>query len=217
MTVIRAAITQVEWTGDEESMVARHEALARRAAEAGAQIICFQELFHGPYFGIVQDAKYYEYAQAVPGPLTERFSVLAKDLGVVLILPVYEEEMPGVYYNTAAVIDSDGKYLGKYRKNHIPNVDRFWEKFYFKPGNLGYPIFDTAVGKVGVYICYDRHFPEAGANSASPEPKSSSTFGHQTRFVQPPMGTRTARCSRQQSVLRGRQQPDRYRERRIRR
>ncbi|ABK75274.1 hydrolase [Mycolicibacterium smegmatis] len=160
MTVIRAAITQVEWTGDEESMVARHEALARRAAEAGAQIICFQELFHGPYFGIVQDAKYYEYAQAVPGPLTERFSVLAKDLGVVLILPVYEEEMPGVYYNTAAVIDSDGKYLGKYRKNHIPNVDRFWEKFYFKPGNLGYPIFDTAVGKVGVYICYDRHFPE---------------------------------------------------------
>jgi len=158
--VIRAAITQVEWTGDEESMVARHEALARRAAEAGAQIICFQELFHGPYFGIVQDAKYYEYAQAVPGPLTERFSVLAKDLGVVLILPVYEEEMPGVYYNTAAVIDSDGTYLGKYRKNHIPNVDRFWEKFYFKPGNLGYPIFDTAVGKVGVYICYDRHFPE---------------------------------------------------------
>lgn len=141
-------------------MVARHEALARRAAEAGAQIICFQELFHGPYFGIVQDAKYYEYAQAVPGPLTERFSVLAKDLGVVLILPVYEEEMPGVYYNTAAVIDSDGTYLGKYRKNHIPNVDRFWEKFYFKPGNLGYPIFDTAVGKVGVYICYDRHFPE---------------------------------------------------------
>lgn len=160
MTVIRAAITQVEWTGDEESMVARHEDLARRAAEAGAQIICFQELFHGPYFGIVQDAKYYEYAQAVPGPLTDRFSALAKELGVVMILPVYEEEMPGVYYNTAAVIDSDGTYLGKYRKNHIPNVDRFWEKFYFKPGNLGYPIFDTAVGKVGVYICYDRHFPE---------------------------------------------------------
>lgn len=160
MTVIRAAITQVEWTGDEESMVARHEDLARRAAEAGAQIVCFQELFHGPYFGIVQDAKYYEYAQAVPGPLTDRFSALAKELGVVMILPVYEEEMPGVYYNTAAVVDSDGTYLGKYRKNHIPNVDRFWEKFYFKPGNLGYPIFDTAVGKVGVYICYDRHFPE---------------------------------------------------------
>ncbi|MCW1821076.1 acyltransferase [Mycolicibacterium conceptionense] len=160
MTTIKAALTQVAWTGDEESMVAKHEDLTRRAAAAGAQIVCFQELFHGPYFGIVQDPKYYEYAQAVPGPLTERFSALAKELGVVLVLPVYEEEMPGVYYNTAAVIDADGSYLGKYRKNHIPHVDRFWEKFYFKPGNLGYPVFDTAVGRVGVYICYDRHFPE---------------------------------------------------------
>lgn len=160
MTTIKAALTQVAWTGDEESMVAKHEDLTRQAAAAGAQIVCFQELFHGPYFGIVQDRKYYEYAQAVPGPLTDRFSALAKELGVVLVLPVYEEEMPGVYYNTAAVIDADGSYLGKYRKNHIPHVDRFWEKFYFKPGNLGYPVFDTAVGRVGVYICYDRHFPE---------------------------------------------------------
>ncbi|QZH59551.1 acyltransferase [Mycolicibacterium farcinogenes] len=160
MTTIKAALTQVAWTGDEESMVAKHEDLTRQAAAAGAQIVCFQELFHGPYFGIVQDPKYYEYAQAVPGPLTEHFSALAKELGVVLVLPVYEEEMPGVYYNTAAVIDADGSYLGKYRKNHIPHVDRFWEKFYFKPGNLGYPVFDTAVGRVGVYICYDRHFPE---------------------------------------------------------
>ncbi|WP_166904915.1 nitrilase-related carbon-nitrogen hydrolase [Mycobacterium sp. DL440] len=160
MTTIKAAITQVAWTGDEESMVTKHEDLTRQAATAGAQIVCFQELFHGPYFGITQDPRYYEYAQAVPGPLTDRFSALAKELGVVLVLPVYEEEMPGVYYNTAAVIDADGSYLGKYRKNHIPHVDRFWEKFYFKPGNLGYPVFDTAVGKVGVYICYDRHFPE---------------------------------------------------------
>jgi beta-ureidopropionase len=160
MTVIRAAITQVAWTGDEESMVVKHEELTRRAAADGAQVIAFQELFHGPYFGIVTDPRYYEYAQSVPGPLTERFSALAAELGVVLILPVYEEDMPGVYYNTAAVIDADGRYLGKYRKNHIPNVDRFWEKFYFKPGNLGYPVFDTAVGRVGVYICYDRHFPE---------------------------------------------------------
>lgn len=160
MTTIKAAITQVAWTGDEESMVAKHEELTRRAAADGAQIICFQELFHGPYFGIVQDQKYYEYAQAVPGPLTERFTALAKELGVVLILPIYEEELPGLYYNTAAVIDSDGSYLGKYRKNHIPNLDRFWEKFYFRPGNLGYPVFDTAVGRIGVYICYDRHFPE---------------------------------------------------------
>ncbi|NMD58371.1 MULTISPECIES: nitrilase-related carbon-nitrogen hydrolase [Tsukamurella] len=160
MTVIRAAITQATWTGDEASMVDKHEALARQAAADGAQIVCFQELFHGPYFGIVEDAKYYEYAQQVPGPLTERFGALARELGVVIVLPVYEEEMPGLYYNTAAVLDADGTYLGKYRKHHIPNLDRFWEKFYFRPGNLGYPVFDTAVGKVGVYICYDRHFPE---------------------------------------------------------
>ena len=161
MTIIRTALTQTTWTGDEESMVAKHEGFVRRAAAGGAQVICFQELFHGPYFGIVQDAKYYDYAQQVPGPLTERFSKLAAEHHLVIILPVYEEEQPGVLYNTAAVIDADGTYLGKYRKNHIPHVEKFWEKFYFRPGNLGWPVFDTAVGKVGVSICYDRHFPEA--------------------------------------------------------
>lgn len=160
MTIVRAAITQATWTGDRESMLAKHEDLVRQAAEDGAQIICFQELFHGPYFGIVQDQKYYEYAEAVPGPITERFQKLAAEHNMVMILPLYEEEQPGVLYNTAAVIDADGSYLGKYRKHHIPHVDRFWEKFYFRPGNLGWPVFDTAVGKVGVTICYDRHFPE---------------------------------------------------------
>jgi N-carbamoylputrescine amidase len=85
---------------------------------------------------------------------------VARENGVVLIVPMYEHEQPGVYYNTAAVIDADGTYLGKHRKNHIPQVRGFWEKFYFRPGNLGYPIFDTAVGRIGVYICYERHFPE---------------------------------------------------------
>lgn len=160
MTIIRTALTQTTWTGDEESMVAKHEDLVRKAAADGAQIICFQELFHGPYFGIVQDNKYYDYAQKVPGPLTERFARLAAEFNIVIILPVYEEEQPGILYNTAAVIDADGTYLGKYRKNHIPHVEKFWEKFYFRPGNLGWPVFDTAVGKVGVSICYDRHFPE---------------------------------------------------------
>ncbi len=160
MTTVRAAITQTTWTGDKESMIAKHEQFARDAAADGAQVICFQELFYGPYFGIITDEKYYEYAEAVPGPSTERFGALAKELGLVIVLPVYEEDQPGVYYNTAAVIDADGSYLGKYRKHHIPNLPQFWEKFYFRPGNLGYPVFDTAVGKVGVYICYDRHFPE---------------------------------------------------------
>jgi N-carbamoylputrescine amidase len=109
----------------------------------------------------VQDATYYDYAEVVPeGPTTQRFMALAAELNMVMILPVYEMEQEGVLYNTAAVIDADGTYLGKYRKTHIPQVSGFWEKFYFRPGNLGYPIFDTAVGRIGVYICYDRHFPE---------------------------------------------------------
>jgi N-carbamoylputrescine amidase len=158
--VIRAALVQAAWTGDKESMIKAHEEYARQAAAQGAKVMCFQELFYGPYFCQVQDPAYYSYAESVPGPTVERFGALAAELGMVLVLPVYEQEQPGVLYNTAAVIDADGRYLGKYRKTHIPQVKGFWEKFYFRPGNLGYPVFDTAVGKVGVYICYDRHFPE---------------------------------------------------------
>ncbi|TRW45253.1 nitrilase-related carbon-nitrogen hydrolase [Georgenia yuyongxinii] len=160
MTTVKVALTQTPWTGDRESMTQLHEDFARQAAAQGAQIICFQELFYGPYFGITQDTKYYDFAEGVEGPTTRRFAALAKELGMVIVLPVYEEEQPGILYNTAAVIDADGTYLGKYRKHHIPNLPKFWEKFYFRPGNLGYPVFDTAVGRIGVNICYDRHFPE---------------------------------------------------------
>ena len=170
MTVVRAAITQVAWTGDKESMIDRHEELARQAAADGAQVICFQELFYGPYFGIIPDQKYYSYVESIPGPTVERFQALAKELGMVIVLPIYEVANEGEYYNTAAVIDADGTLLGRYRKHHIPNLPQFWEKFYFRPGNGGYPVFDTAVGRVGVYICYDRHFPEGwrelGLNNA---------------------------------------------------
>jgi N-carbamoylputrescine amidase len=158
--VIRAALVQTTWTGDKESMIKAHEQYARDAAAQGAKVICFQELFYGPYFCQVQDAAYYDYAESIPGPTTERFQALAAELGLVMILPMYEKEQEGVLYNTAAVLDADGSFLGKYRKHHIPQVNGFWEKFYFRPGNLGYPVFDTAIGKVGVYICYDRHFPE---------------------------------------------------------
>jgi beta-ureidopropionase len=170
MSVVRAAITQVAWTGDKESMIVRHEELARTAAADGAQIIGFQELFYGPYFGIIQDQKYYAYVETIPGPTVERFQALAAELNLVIVLPIYEVENEGEYYNTAAVIDADGTLLGKYRKHHLPNLPQFWEKFYFRPGNLGYPVFQTAVGRVGVYICYDRHFPEGwrelGLNNA---------------------------------------------------
>ncbi|KQY37577.1 acyltransferase [Nocardia sp. Root136] len=160
MGIVRAALVQTSWTGDKESMVKVHEDYARAAAAQGAQVICFQELFYGPYFCQLQDAKFYEYAESVPGPTTDRIAALAAELNLVIVAPVYEREMDGLLYNTAVVIDADGSYLGKYRKHHIPQVTGFWEKFYFRPGNLGWPVFDTAVGKVGVYICYDRHFPE---------------------------------------------------------
>jgi beta-ureidopropionase len=159
--IVRAALLQTNWTGDKESMIQEHERQAREAAKQGARVICFQELFYGPYFCQVQDAAFYEYAEAIPdGPTTKRFQSLAKELGMVMVLPMYEQEQPGVLYNTAALIDADGTYLGKYRKTHIPQTQGFWEKFYFRPGNLGFPVWDTAVGKVGIYICYDRHFPE---------------------------------------------------------
>ncbi len=159
--IVRAAIVQTEWTGDKESMIERNEAYARTAAEQGAKVMCFQELFYGPYFCQVQENEHFDYAEAIPGgPTTTRMQALARETGMVLVVPIFEKEDDGVFYNTAAVIDADGSYLGKYRKQHIPHVKGFWEKFYFRPGNGGYPVFDTAVGRIGVYICYDRHFPE---------------------------------------------------------
>jgi beta-ureidopropionase len=158
---VRGALVQACWTGDKDSMIEKHINYARQAAQQGAQVMCFQELFYGPYFCQVQDRKYYTYTEPIPdGPTTRIMQDLARDTKMVLVVPMYEEDGPGIYYNTAAVIDADGTYLGKYRKTHIPHLPGFWEKYYFKPGNLGYPVFNTAVGKVGVYICYDRHFPE---------------------------------------------------------
>jgi N-carbamoylputrescine amidase len=132
------------------------------AAGQGVQVLCMQEVFTTPYFCAEQQTRWYEAVEPIPdGPTTQLMREVAKKHGMVIIAPIYEEEFAGVYYNTAAVIDADGRYLGKYRKNHIPHVaPGFWEKFYFKPGNLGYPTFETAFARIGVYICYDRHFPE---------------------------------------------------------
>jgi len=159
--IVRAALVQATWTGDKKTMIDKHIAYIEQAAQTGVQVMCLQELFYGPYFCQVQDPKHYAWAERIPeGPTTKLMQELARQHSVVLVVPIFEEEQPGVYYNTAAVIDSDGAFLGKYRKTHLPQLTGFWEKFYFRPGNLGYPVFDTAVGKVGVYICYDRHFPE---------------------------------------------------------
>ncbi|MBO8177735.1 MAG: acyltransferase [Bacillus sp. (in: Bacteria)] len=150
-----------------KAAIEKHVKLVEDAKKKGAQIICLQEIFYGPYFCAEQNPKWYDSAEEIPdGPTTKLFQELARDLGVVLVVPMYEREGIATYYNTAAVIDADGTYLGKYRKQHIPHVGvgnegcGFWEKYYFKPGNLGYPVFDTEYAKVGVYICYDRHFPE---------------------------------------------------------
>ncbi len=159
--VVRAAVVQTEWTGDKESMIEKSVKYARDAAAQGARVMCFQELFSSPYFCQVQDDEHFGYAEPIPdGPTTKLMQDLAKETGMVLVVPIFEEEDAGFFYNTAAVIDADGSYLGKYRKTHIPHVKGFFEKYYFRPGNLGYPIFDTAVGRIGVYVCYDRHFPE---------------------------------------------------------
>src|ERR1044071_2766734 len=145
-----------------KAMVEKHLPLIRQAAERGAKVCCLQEIFNGPYFCAEQNTRWYETAEPIPdGPTIKLMQEQAKKLGMVMIVPVYELEMAGVYYNTAAVIDETGQYLGKYRKHHIPQVNPgFWEKFYFKPGTGGYPVFPTRFGKIGVYICYDRHFPE---------------------------------------------------------
>ena len=159
--IIRSALVQTAWTGDKDSMVDKNVEYAKQAAEDGARIMCFQELFNAPYFCQVEENEHLGTAEAVPdGPTMQRMFALAKETEMVIVVPIYEKEDDGFLYNTAAVIDADGTYLGKYRKTHIPHVQGFYEKFYFRPGNMGYPIFDTAVGRIGVYICYDRHFPE---------------------------------------------------------
>jgi beta-ureidopropionase len=145
-----------------EANLAKHMPLIDKAGSEGVQILCMQEIFTGPYFCAEQTTRWYDSTEPIPdGPTTKLMQEAARRNNMVIVVPIYEEDSPGVYYNTAAVIDADGTYLGKYRKNHIPHcAPGFWEKFYFKPGNLGYPVFKSKYADVGVYICYDRHFPE---------------------------------------------------------
>jgi beta-ureidopropionase len=159
--IVRSALVQAAWTGDYESMLDTNIRYAKQAADDGAKVLCFQEIFTGPYFCNVQDPSFYDLAEPIPdGPTVTAMMQVAKETSMVMVVPIYERVDEGTFYNTAAVIDADGSLLGIYRKTHIPQVEGFWEKFYFRPGNLGYPVFDTAVGRIGVYICYDRHFPE---------------------------------------------------------
>jgi N-carbamoylputrescine amidase len=169
MAKVKAGLIQIGLKGDtgqspdriREQMIEAHLPLIAEAAKRGVQVLCFQEVFQQPYFCPSQDVKWYRAAEKVPdGPTVKLMQEIAAKHAMVIVVPIYEEEMTGVYYNCAAVIDADGAYLGKYRKTHIPQVAGFYEKFFFKPGNSGWPVFNTAYCKLGVYICYDRHFPE---------------------------------------------------------
>ncbi len=195
--VIRGGLIQakadipLDGTTDEikQRMLDKHLPLIDEAARRGVQVLCLQELFNGPYFCAEQQARWYDMVERIPdGPTIQTMQELAKKHGMVMIVPIYEEEITGIYYNAAAVIDADGRYLGKYRKHHIPHVaPGFWEKFYFRPGNLGYPVFNTAAGKIGVYICYDRHFPEGarilGLNGAEIVMNPSATVAGLSEYL----------------------------------
>jgi N-carbamoylputrescine amidase len=143
------------------AMFEKHLPFIHEAGQKGVRILGLQEIFNGPYFCPGQDRRWYDAAEPLPGPTIEKLQPIARKYNMAMIVPVYEREQAGVYYNSAGVLDHDGTYLGKYRKNHIPHTSGFWEKYFFKPGNLGYPVFKLSSGvTVGVYICYDRHFPE---------------------------------------------------------
>ena len=183
------ALTEGEGTIDEikEAMIRKHIPYIEAAGKQGVQILCLQEIFTTPYFCPGQDDAWYAAAEPVPGPTVERMAAYAKRYNMVLIVPVFEREQAGLLYNTAAIIDADGSYLGKYRKTHIPHTSGFWEKFFFRPGNLGYPVFDTAYAKVGLYICYDRHFPEGaralGLNGAEIVYNPSATVAGLSQYL----------------------------------
>lgn len=162
---------------DKEATVSGHEADIRKAAEQGANVICLQELFDAPYFCKTTEAERFNLAEPIPGPTVERMMKLAGELGVVIIVPIFEKRGPGVYHNSAAVVDADGSLLGTYRKMHIPEDPLYYEKYYFTPGEIyqhgtdrdgkaGFRTFDTKFGRIGVLICWDQWYPEAARITA---------------------------------------------------
>lgn len=156
----KLSLLQLSATDDKDKNIERAAEMCRKAADEGGQIICLPEAFATTFRVMELDYSFFEVAETIPGPTTDVMSKLAASLGAVIVVPLFERVERGVFYNSAAVIDSSGELLGTYRKQHIPLSTLFYEKLYFKPGNLGYPVFDTEFGKIGVYICHDRHYPE---------------------------------------------------------
>ncbi|WP_158993812.1 carbon-nitrogen hydrolase [Mucilaginibacter sp. L196] len=166
MSKVKVGIVQMTCTADKQQNLQKAIAKVREAARKGAQVVCLQELFATLYFCDEENYDNFKLAEAIPGPSTAELSKVARELNIVIIASLFEKRAAGVYHNTAAVLDADGSYLGKYRKMHIPDDPGFYEKFYFTPGDLGYKVFNTKFGRVGVLICWDQWFPEAARITA---------------------------------------------------
>ena len=163
---VKVGIAQLKCEKDKQANINRAVQKIRELAQGGAQIICLQELFASLYFCDVEDYDNFALAESIPGPTTELFSSLAQELNVVIVASLFEKRAEGLYHNTAAVIDADGSYLGKYRKMHIPDDPSYYEKFYFTPGDMGYKVFRTKYATIGVLICWDQWYPEAARITA---------------------------------------------------
>ena len=164
--IVRVGLVQSVSTEDTDNNMAVAEGQIRHAARQGAQVVCLQELFRTLYFCDIEDHRHFRLAESVPGPTTTRMQALAAEMNVVIIASLFEARAPGLYHNTVAVIDADGAFLGKYRKNHIPDDPGFCEKFYFTPGDTGYQVFQTRFARIGTLICWDQWYPEAARITA---------------------------------------------------
>jgi N-carbamoylputrescine amidase len=159
--IVTLGLVQMSASDDAEANLAKAEARIREAAKKNAQIVCLQELFRSRYFCQIEDQRCFNLAEAIPGPSTDRLSALARELQVVIVASLFEKRSAGIYHNTAVVLDADGSIAGKYRKMHIPDDPLYFEKFYFTPGDLGFPSFQTRYARVGALVCWDQWFPEA--------------------------------------------------------
>jgi N-carbamoylputrescine amidase len=165
-SVVRLGLLQAQCSSDPAANLKKNLEMAERAAKQGAQIICTQELFRSQYFCQAEEHENFKLAEPIPGPSTAAFQKIAKKHGVVIIVSLFEKRASGLYHNTAAVIDADGKLLGIYRKMHIPDDPLYYEKFYFTPGDLGFKAWQTKFGKIGVLVCWDQWYPEGARLTA---------------------------------------------------
>lgn len=158
---MKVGLIQQKNTADRAANIEKLKVNIREAAREGAELVVLQELHNGLYFCQTEDTSMFDLAETIPGPSTEIFGALAKELGIVLVLSLFEKRAPGLYHNTAVVLEKDGTIAGKYRKMHIPDDPAYYEKFYFTPGDLGFEPIDTSVGRLGVLVCWDQWYPEA--------------------------------------------------------